>query len=284
MRREDTELTLIDTYDSTDELAAVWLDKVKPFQEINDWSSMRDDPRELIRDGWADGVEMATPIYEHALQYLHEHTDVPSFQATWQVAGSEVDIGRYVQGLPECMIEHEPIRVSRVGRVVQLRVGVFYSSAISTRNMVKRGAAVVGLAMALEECQHSVEIWLDLCTFPIGQYNHDRRNYDSDSQPRAIIRTLVKDAADSIDPARLAYWLAHPSVTRLIHFEAMDNFPPKWQKLMGSGGSSGGHGMKGNPIDLPEEAIYLPQTSSLDDIPSPDTFIVESLRKLGLVD
>jgi hypothetical protein len=63
----------------------------------------------------------------------------------------------------------------------------------------------------------------------------------------------------------------------------MDRFPEKWQQLMGSGEYDEGHGMKGTPIDIPENAIYLPQTSSNDDIPEPDTFITNTMRELGLV-
>jgi hypothetical protein len=274
MRDEETKNTFIRTYGDLDELVEVWKKNKRngpSSTRKDDWATMGDDVSSLIAHGWADGVRMATPIAEQALETIETESEVTRYEADWQVSGSEVDVSRYLQGQPECMIEYQPVRISKVGKVVQLRVGVFLSNAISNRDWVKRGASVVRLAMALEECQHSVEIWLDLC---VGEVH-------GSSGKKVIIRTLVKDAHDSLDPARLAYWLSHPSVFRRVHFAAMDALPEKWGEVVGHKGH--GYGVKATPEDLPEEAIYIPQTCYSEHLSDPTQWVKDAMKKLGLV-
>ena len=230
------------------------------------------DVTEYLRHGWEEGIKASLPIAESALETIDRELPHDSFESEWLLTGSEVDVGRYLQGVPECMIEYRPVKVSRVGRVVTLVVSVAISAAVSESSIIKRGAAIVGLAMALEEAQHACEIWLDWSNSPMG----------ADQSSVMTIRTPVKLAHDSIDPAMLAYLLGHPTVLRRMMFAAGHELPASIRSHYGIGTY---YGMPHDPRPelYPDGAIILPCLKSSRDVPEPDTFIREHLVKIGLL-
>lgn len=214
----------------------------------------------LAREGWREGMRQATPIAKHALQTLEAESSKDSFEAEWGMAGSEVDVGRFLTGVPECMIEYSPVKVSNVGKVVTLVSSCSISASINPASVIKRGAAIVGLAMALEESQHSVEIWID----------HTIDNY---GRPFSA-RVLIKGAQDSIDPAILAYWLSNPSVLREMMFAHQYR----------ATGDTGGIPCEPSREGMPEGTIYIGCVKSEVDIPDADRFVAKTLRDLGLTE
>lgn len=233
--------------------------------DVNSW----DDIDRMVSEGWEDGVKSALPIAEHALRTIEKEIDRPRVTSEWNVYGAEVDIGRYMSGVPECMVDYEPFIVSKAGKVVTLCSSYIYSAAINASTIIKRGAAVMGLAMALQESQHSVEIWID---------------HTSDTGNTVVsTKVLLKGANDSIDPAKLAFQLCHPVVLRKLGF-AHEHTYPAW--LYRAQGVGGGYGSPRNPLqNLPEGTIYLDCIHANDDRTSdPERFVSDTLRDLGLID
>lgn len=264
-------MTCVDTYESLDEWAETAIKHRYDVQVSNSFAGDNgwNDAIDMIKNGWEMGLREAMPISETALKTVETETELPSFNAEWLMSGSEVDVGRYLQGIPECMIEYEPTTISKVGRVITLCASVSASGSISAESMLRRGAAVVGLAMALEQCGHAMEIYAEM---------HATGRNDSDG----TTRVLVKGAHDQIDPARIAYALGHPGMLRRFAFACMHELPPKIRTALGTGIT---YGTPTNPRqDLPDGTIYLPCVRSNHDIPDADRFIIETLREIGLVE
>lgn len=205
--------------------------------------------------GWPKGLQEAMPIYERAIETWEMESERNAVTQYYDVCGGEVHMGRYLSGEIENMIEYEPMRVASVGRVVTLCVSSTVSGVVSAASYLKRGAAIVALAVALEESQHSVEIWLD------------RTITKSYTGKLYTAKVLLKGCNDSVDPEVLAYWLAHPSVLRVHGFAQESPGTPQ------------------SPIEsLPEGTIYIDCVRSDADIPEPEKLIKDTLVKLGIVD
>lgn len=227
------------------------------------------DAAELARTGWQDGLTDAMPLADKALQTIESEIETLEFNALWDVSGGEVDIDRYIQGVPENMIEYETVPVSSVGKVVTLCASGCYSGALSAKNVLRRGAAIVGLALALEKSGHACELWLDMSTGRRDRMGH-----------RIETRVLVKGAHDTVDPARIAFAYAHPAMLRKLAFGDWLAAPQATKRAVNIPGSFG------CPVapkqDLPDGTIYLPELRTADDVEEPEAFILDTLDKLGL--
>ena len=236
-----------------------------PWTGANTWEQVD----RWAAEGWEDGVKEATEISEEALRFIDAETPVETFKADWDVTGCEVDVGTYLQGIPECMIEYEPVRVSRAGKVVTICVSASFSASMSVETLIRRAVCITGLVKALEERQHSTEIWLDNTVTTSNGYMR-------------VMRCLVKSAADSVPVAELAFQLGHPAVLRRVIFAErhMDaRLSPEFDasKLHGA--------MPHDPLkDLPEGTIYFSAVSGSHDLRDPEGFIRRQLKELGLVE
>ena len=162
------------------------------------WGTTVPEALEMGRMGWEAGLVDAMPIAESAVSYVEREHPFPSFHHVFDVSGGEVDMGRYVTGEPENMIEYVPQVVSKVGRVVTLCASGCFSGSVTAEHIIQRGAAIIGLALALERTGHACELWVDI------------------SGPEQPIRILVKSAHDIVDPSRIAYAFGHPTVLRFF--------------------------------------------------------------------
>lgn len=225
-----------------------------------------EDAVELSKYGWKDGLTEAMPIAEQALDLVEADIETIEMNPLWDVTGGEVDVGRYVQGIPENMVEYELTPVSTAGRVIALCASTVYSGSISTASVMKRGAAITALALALERTGHETELWADMTT--------QRGGYSLTS------RVLVKGVNDVVDPERIAFAYAHPSFLRQLLFADWLRAPKTYKRALSI---PGGYGTPAPPHrDLPEGTIYLPELKSNHDVEDPDKLIIDTLTELGL--
>ena len=225
---------------------------------------------EWCREGWAPGVTAALPIAESALKAMEsDHALVNRFEPQWGMHGSQPDVGRYLQGMPDDMIEFEPFVTSAAGKVVTLCSSFIYSGGIDGDAIIKRGAMVTALAMALEQSQHSVEIWIDHTTERNGHI--------------VSTKVLVKASDETLDAGMVAYRLAHPTILRKIMFSHEFTWPAEVKRAQGV---PGGMGMPTKPLEnLPEGTIYLDHMLLGDRrLADPATFVTEKMKELGLIE
>jgi hypothetical protein len=189
-----------------------------------------------------------------------------TFQSRWDVSGAEVDLGRFVAGEPECMIESEPIKIARSGRAVRIAIPTCYSSFVPEELVRRRGAAVMALCDILARAQHPIEVWAGSC--------FDAQN-DEGQHKRTADLVLVQHANQAFDRAKVMYAIAHPTMLRQLEFalEAsrgaayrrayrIDKYGDHYE----GGYGCGFYGI--NPEELPDqpgETIILPLLSGHED-------------------
>ncbi|MET8763049.1 hypothetical protein [Lentzea sp. NPDC004782] len=260
------------SYDSVIELAEAGLKNLWQFNEgrlTKGWHGV-DSPEEVLKlasEGWLDEAECAMDIAAEAIESVERDSEVSAFRAVWDVTGCEVDVSRYLASQPENMIDYEIAPTVKSSRVIVLCASVCYSSAISVRNIKRRGHSVAALAFALSKLGFATELWADVSVTG-GQY-------------AGRIRVQVKGPNDALDPALIMFAYSHPSMLRALSLPAMHEWPKRFHKPLRIGSSYG------RPIDpkedLPEGSIYLPAVSSHKDVPEVQEILLKYLGELGIL-
>jgi hypothetical protein len=154
----------------------------------------------------AEAEQVAAAVEETVAAQLFATT----FNASYQCAGAEVDMGRFLSGEPECMIESEPIRIAREGRAVRICVPAGFVNSVGEEVVRQRGAAVLALVDILSRAQHPLEIWAVF----VPANNSMKR--------RIVYKIEVQSASDPVDIGKIMFALAHPGMFRRLGFCLMD--------------------------------------------------------------
>lgn len=142
-----------------------------------------------VRDGVNHKlVPSILDIVSEAIMSSAELRDVFAFTPAFDVAGDFVDVGRFVEGEPECMVAH-PMQVrNTVSPVITL-----VSSADSNigGDWKTRGIIATALGMAINRLGYNTEMWAD--------------NYGQAGGTWQYQRIKVKATNDELNPARLMF-------------------------------------------------------------------------------
>ena len=173
-----------------------------------DYMAGWDGALKLASAGWPDGLER---LDQAQAEILAGGTLTTRHVVHYDVAGDEVDVGRFVSGEPENMLTFDTVTVSGPGPVVSLVVNLTASAAISARAYFARGAAVMVLVDALENAGRRVELSV---VASVGSHA---------SAATDTIRVLIKQADQPLDRDRLAFVVCHPAFFRRLCFSAARN-------------------------------------------------------------
>jgi hypothetical protein len=179
----------------------------------------------LARDGWPEGEDHIRPLSMALFDKLA--TLIERQSIAYDVEGEQVDIGRYLEGEPECWqrtVWTTSEGVSR--RSVRITTNGFVSSRVGAKEVIARGATICALAQLLEFAGIGVQIDL---TFA-GQGR---------DCSLARIDVPIKSADQPLDLGRAAFALAHPSLFRRIIIRLSDTWPERARKTFGATGESG---------------------------------------------
>lgn len=180
---------------------------------------------------WAEALRLATTGWTKALPEVDVSVAMLREQARdrvrttvlvpkWGVTGSEVDIGAYLAGEPECMIDAVPQSSSTHGRVVTFLIPAPCSHTVPHATIHHRGLALASLCSAIIMAGHSIEIW--------SGYGVTLE----DGRCSAVARVI--SAAEPLDLGRLVFALAHPAMLRRLWFSVWDSAPEPLAQLMKS--------------------------------------------------
>ncbi|MCK1794470.1 hypothetical protein MTQ01_00175 [Streptomyces sp. XM4193] len=255
--------------DTVHRLTPMWswqefVDRARAFDSIADgagrsagseeWAGASwEEAMRLAQDGWttvlpevaAEVAELRGRVGEKTLSTV----PVP----VWDVTGSEVDVGAYLSGTPECMVDSVPQQLSTSGRVVSFLVPAAYSSTTPRAAVHNRGVALAALCSSILATGHSVEIWSGY-----GAYVGPESRY------AGVAR--VVSAAEPLDIGRLIFVMAHPAMLRRLWFGVWDSEPaPVAGRMCDNAYGAGPFGLVAR--DLPEAVTrpyVLPHLSHLD--------------------
>ena len=169
------------------------------YQQAIDWAEK----------GWLEGLERIKAMTGALKKLEGDKADrhIPRFCES----GDEVDIGRFVSGEPENMIDFDVVQVPAAGRVVKLVVNISASCGVSADAMFRRGAAAVMLADLIEQSGLRSEIVVVSGGTRSGQ------------GPDGVdFRVTVKRADQPLELDRVAFMLASPAAFRRLMFRAYE--------------------------------------------------------------
>ena len=164
----------------------------------------------LATDGWHDVRPKVQEMFNQLESQLSLAMD-EQFSIRYDFAGDSVDMGRYVSGDPECMMDYVTEPQARMGRVVRVLVAGIASAYVTPEQIQARGVAVCALIDVLHKLGVGIELWTEQC------YNRPKGNGDKYSM-------LVKlhDSQDMIDIDDIMFAIAHPSMLRRIGFGGVE--------------------------------------------------------------
>ena len=180
--------------------------------ENSDWAGASwAEAKRLAADGWTVPLTEAEVTVGALRERAGLGGTVTSLEPSWDVTGSEVDIGAYLAGVPECMVDAVPRQVSRRGNVVTFLISGSYDSTTPHRCVRNRGLALATLCAAIIDAGHGVEIW---------------SGFSAMAGPRRDVRycavARVISAGESLDVGRLIFAVAHPAMLRRLWFAVWD--------------------------------------------------------------
>jgi hypothetical protein len=187
------------------------------------------------------------------------------------VSGADVDMGMFMAGEPECMLQFVSEPQARMGRVVKVLVNGVTNASTNKDNIIKRGVAVLALVNTLHLMGVGIELWFESCV-----NGTDGRSYS----------TCVKlhDSSQPLDIDNVMFALAHPSMLRRLVFSVQERSKTQVKQNAKQGR---GYGYctdlnlhKFIDFDVKVERLsYSDQTTD-----NPLGWIVDKVTGLGLVD
>jgi hypothetical protein len=191
----------------------------------------------LAKDGWSEGAN----DLDARLQAI---MPASGRTARWgySVAGSSVNIGRFLTGNPRCMRSRSR-RDMGSAPVFHIVVNVVASCAVRGEQMANYGTAIVGLIDRLENTGKRVAL--------------DVMSVTKANDTRLATGWRVKAAGDHVDLGAIAFAIAHPAAFRRFGFAMMERSP--------NSAESHGYGRCADliPEDVPD---YTEGTMLLDGI------------------
>jgi hypothetical protein len=172
----------------------------------------------LATDGWTREVPEADVSVAALRERARDEVATTALVPAWDVTGSEVDVGAYLAGEPECMVDAAPQRISVRGRVVTFLVPSGYVHTTPHEYVRNRGMALTALCSAIIAAGHSVEIWSGCCAY-LGKERF-----------ASVARVIA--AGEPFDLGRLIFVLAHPAFFRRLWLAVWDSAPQDWAELM----------------------------------------------------
>lgn len=216
------------------------------------WSGTRtmDEAIELARYGWEDGRQRLRQVVGRvAIDQLVGRR--PIVESRLDFAGDEVDIGAYLHGEPEHMVDYQ-VRQDTHGKQAMMYVNASMSSRVSSERIMQRGGALYAAIEALRTEGYSLGL-----TMVESTQNNSFSHY-------AEYQIPVVRPGEYLDIDTAAFCLAHPAFLRRGVFALNEH---ESNDLRYSMGFMAGQGY-GEPIpmvsDLPPHSFLIDQGEGLD--------------------
>jgi len=191
----------------------------KPRQSW-DFGAGFDGAMAMVNNGWPKGAEkiaeLAKAMYDKIIPKVNAFTGTEH-----AVSGACVDVGAYLTGVPECMIEFVP--QDNIGtRPITMIISSGVNGGTDADYINNRGAAILAAIDALEQRGCAVSVEMESTVVP---YQHDTDHY-------VTYRTMIKHHGQVFDIDALAFPLTHPAFHRRLVFGAREHAPDRYFKAL----------------------------------------------------
>ena len=220
----------------------------------------------------ADGIKVLATS-KHLTETAMRQVVRTDMTTTYDVSGSYVDMGRFVEGTPECMVSPTFDEMTVTAPVVTIVSNVNASGDVSKDDLEKRGRLVVALIKAIETSGRSTELLID-------STNNARRHRNPDYIHR--ISVMIKRASQPLDMGAVMYAFTHPSMLRVLCFNAMHQIPREQQGYFGVGAGYGCVEQGGKHVEesYGDDVVYLPAVHLWGD--KAEETVKKVLKDLGI--
>lgn len=197
-----------------------------------------DESMQWLQYGWKVDRDLIDGEVEKVMEQLSErlntHWDA-GFREVYDVAGGYVDVGRFLDGEPECMVEQFVEEAPKKGKVLRVLTNVSASSYINEDTIRQRGRAVAVAVEVLHMLGFNLELWAGEATTAGGD--------------QCVEMVKVKEAHDPLDWDSVMFALAHPCMLRRVVFGLNEVRPMDVRKQFGFTGN----GHYGSPSKFPKD-------------------------------
>lgn len=200
---------------------------------------------QMAKSGWPDGAAKARAL----LDKLDVPPIVDTHSATVNdVTGSYVDVGEYVQGTPECMVDFKPD--TRPVRFVHVIVSGIFPWQLKGDNIMQRGVTIAAIVDALES--RGIRCSVELLTRFGARY--EPGHY-------VDVSVCIKDTTQPLNLDVLTFAVAHPATFRRLLFAVGERQPEDIREKFGfKQGRSYGRVV---PIPAPPDALVFQTMTDL---------------------
>lgn len=205
----------------------------------------------MCRKQWDEGKRMLDELRNKHPEMFTPQIEGLAMQFIHDVAGCQVDIGRYLDGEPECMYEYQFSESDKHGKVVDIYYQFNNSCGIASKDMMSYGIAVLALVDNLESRGYSCNI------YAVG--------LTSEGSECECITITIKEAGQSLNVEAIMYAF-HTSFFRRHWFAFHERKPY----------CGGGYGVSQNPSEYTNEDVM----AYYNDNPT-KSFYIPSVNMLG---
>lgn len=224
----------------------------------------------ICENGWNGGRKTVEDVMGRLQTSLKQMARDMVPQMVHDVAGAYPDMGLFMEGEPECMVQFVANDDQTVGQVCRILVDCGASSLYTAEWMQKRAGAVCALVQALTMVGKSVEVWI-ASAVTIGKKTHDTT-------------VCVHQAGKSLNVDDIAFALGHPAMLRQMIFSV------RHDKVMGYDtqdmGRTCGHIAETKQYLSPEVIVERAENEPAgtpDAVKDPEKWVRHQLVKMGLL-
>ncbi len=189
--------------------------------------------------GWDDGVgyngarELANTGWNASLiRDFLIHTDQETSQLEYVMVGAQVDMGRFVSGEPEHILQYSPVEK----RPITIWVNIGAAGFVGAKEILNRGMALAAIINSLEATGYSTEIKAVSSTYIRGKSEEtkgkendqemlERLKEESKKDKLIFISISIKKFGELLDYGRMAFWMGHPAALRRLEFRYLEQIP-----------------------------------------------------------
>jgi len=193
---------------------------------------------EMARHGWCEGAERAQKLLDRIKVPVVQDNSI-STATYYDVTGSYVDVGEYVQGVPECMVDFREDR--RTSRFASILVSGVVSAGLESEEAMNRGVVIAAIVDILESRGVRCDVTL--------VFRNDRDG--------GILEYTVtlKRASEPLNLDVLTFGVAHPACFRRLVFGVMEHETDEVRTLMGIY-DGGGYGHVTRIPEPPDAIVF----------------------------
>jgi hypothetical protein len=158
---------------------------------------------QILKEGWTQGAEKIEASLKLKNVELQNKT---TFKNEYNVAGFQASVPRYLQGIPQNMINQK--RVVKKVPVITLVKNINYGGGTSSNEIIENSVKALQIVQKIEAQGTRVNLDIIAVSRTHGEYS--------------TIRIRIKNAGERLNVSKVAFPMAHPSMLRRLEFRSIE--------------------------------------------------------------